>query len=314
VTTTAEPGAGFVLVIYKEVSWTSHDAVARVRRILGQRQVGHGGSLDPLASGVLMMAVGRATKLLPHLVDLPKEYTGTIRFGWRTASGDLGGERVAEAPVPPMARGQVQDAASTFLGRTLQVPPMVSAVKHEGRRLYELARRGVEVERSPRPIDIASFDIRGYDPPRADFEVVCGKGTYIRTLAEDLASRLGTIGVIESLVRSRVGRFEVADACRLISRPCSEREGLLARAIPMSEALGHLPLVRVERKWTHRIRHGAAPPWQALEFDFDPSADQSVRIVGPEGDLLAIGSLSLVPGPAERTLRESLGLRLERVV
>jgi tRNA pseudouridine55 synthase len=304
---------GFVLNVYKEVPWTSHDAVSRVRRILGIHAVGHAGSLDPFASGVLVVAVGRATKLVPYLMEQTKSYHGTFVLGRRTSTGDAGGEVISEVPVPEIGREELQEAADSFLGSTLQVPPMVSAVKHEGHRLYDLARKGIEVERQPRPIMVNRFAITGVEPPRVDFDVDCGRGTYIRTLIEDLAARLGTAAFVESLTRTRVGPFEVADSCRLISPPCSEKGGLMQRAIKMSEAVPHLPSVQVEGRWVHRLRQGAIPPWKGMRFESPPRLGSTVRLLGPERDLLAIATLELLPGPVERPLEQACTVRLDRV-
>lgn len=305
---------GIVLNVYKEIPWTSHDAVARVRRILGVKQVGHAGSLDPLATGVLVVCVGRATKLLPHLVDLGKGYRGTLRFGVRSSSADLGGEILEEGPVPELDQAHLQAAADRFLGRIEQLPPMVSAIKVQGQRLYDLARKGVEVERTPRQVEVRRFAITKVELPRADFEVECSKGTYIRALVEDLARSVGALALLENLSRTHVGPFEVADSCRLIAPPCSEREGLLARAVAMNTALAHLRAVKIEANWIRRVRQGGLPPRTALRLGFVPREGERVRLLGPEGELLAIARWDLMPGPADRPVESALSLELERVI
>lgn len=305
---------GFVLNVYKEVSWTSHDAVQRVRRILGIRRVGHAGALDPLANGTLLVAVGRGTKLVPYLMELPKRYRGTLLLGRRTSTGDLGGKVVAEAPVPALSRDQLERAAGGFQGTYLQIPPMVSAVKHEGRRLYELARQGLEVEREARPVEIRRFQILELELPRVDFEVECGRGTYVRTLVEDFAAKLSTVATVEALTRSAVGSFEVADSLRLISSPGNTREGLVAGAIPLNAALDHLPAVRVERRWIHRLRQGGLPPRTGYVFEQSPRFDSAVRMVGPDDELIALARCELLPGPADRAVEGACTLRLERVL
>lgn len=305
---------GFVLNVYKEVSWTSHDAVDRVRRILGTRKVGHAGSLDPLASGVLLLGIGRGTKLVGYLQELPKRYRGTILLGKRTSTGDLGGQVIEEAPIPRVSDEELQAAAHTFEGSYEQVPPMVSAVKHQGRRLYELARRGIEVERKARVVEIHAFRIVDVDLPRIDFEVDCGRGTYIRTLAEDLGLRLGTVGVVESLTRTAIGPFEVEDSCRLISAPCHERAGLLERSVSMGAALRHLPAARVDARWIHRIRQGGLPPRNDIRIEGALEPESSVRVVGPEEELLALARVEMLPGPVDRDPASACSLRLERVL
>lgn len=303
-----------VLNVYKEVSWTSHDAVSRVRRILKERRVGHAGSLDPLASGVLLVGVGRGTKVLPYLMDLGKSYRGTFVFGRRTASGDSGGETIAEGEIPRIDAPALQAHADTFVGRSQQIPPMVSAVKHKGKRLYDLARKGIEVERAPRIVTIDRFQIVAIDLPRVDFEVDCGKGTYVRTLVEDLAARLGALATVEALSRTAVGPFLIEDACRLICDPCWERSGLLAQAISPARALAHLPEVRVAPAWIHRVREGGVPPRSGLSFDGKVEPETPVRLLGPEQELLALGRWEWMPGPADRPLLDSCTLRLERVL
>lgn len=309
-----EPAAGLVLNVYKEIPWTSHDAVARVRRILGLRQVGHAGSLDPFATGVLLVAVGRATRLSEFLMDRPKSYRGTLIFGRRTSSGDAGGAILEEGPVPALTVERLQEAASSFVGHGMQIPPMVSAVKHEGQRLYKLARRGVEVERPARPVYIGRFEIRSVALPRVDFEVDCGKGTYIRTLVEDFGQRCGALASIEALSRTAVGSFRIEDSCRLISPPGNRRDGLLAGAVSMADALEHLPDVRLGDRWVQRVRHGAAPPFAALAGELECRPGQAVRLLGPSGDLVAVATIDLTPGPADRPLAESCHFRLDRVL
>jgi tRNA pseudouridine55 synthase len=304
---------GFVLNVYKEIPWTSHDAVARVRRILDTRSVGHAGSLDPFASGVLVVAVGRATRLVEYLMDQPKEYRGTMLLGRRTTSGDSGGQVVEERPVPALDMEALRREAAGFVGETLQVPPMVSALKHAGQRLYDLARKGVEVERAPRPVRIYRFDIVRLDPPRIDFELTCGRGTYVRTLVEDFAGRLGAVAMVEALVRTRVGPFEVADSCRLISEPGNTRAGLFGQAISMSAAVPHLTEGRVGERWAQRLRHGGVPPLRGVTFREPPVPGAAIRLVGADGDLLAVARLDWSPGPADRPIEESCCLRLERV-
>jgi tRNA pseudouridine55 synthase len=310
----AADAAGFILNVYKEIPWTSHDAVARVRRILDWRSVGHAGSLDPFASGVLLVAVGRATKVVSHLMELPKRYRGTLRFGRRTATGDGAGAELETGPVPDVSADRLRAAAAAFLGKSWQTPPMVSAVKVDGKRLYDLARRGVEVERRPREILIHRFEILAAEPPRVDFELECSRGTYVRTLVEDFAAKFGALAFVECLTRTGVGRFDVADSCRLISLPCSQREGLLAQAVPMAEALQHLTGATVEGRLVHRLRQGILPPWKALRFTAQPRIGETVRLLGPEGDLLALAVCELLPGPADRPIEQASSLRLERVL
>ena len=310
------PGSteGFVLNVYKEISWSSHHAVDRVRRILGLRKVGHAGTLDPLAGGVLVIGVGRATKLLSYLTELPKVYRGTILLGVKTTSGDLGGSVLLESTPPALSEAEVVSAAQRFLGPYDQIPPMVSAVKHEGKRLYQLARRGVEVERTPRRVQIHRFSILDFASPRIDFEIECSKGTYVRTLAEDLAASLGTIATVEWLNRVAVGGFSVDDSVRIISRPGSTRDGLRGASVTMSAALAHLPAVQVAVRAVERLRRGEIPPRSELDFgECEPPPDAPFRVVDPGGTLLGIGRCELLPGPSDRPQGANTVLRLDRI-
>lgn len=205
-----------LLVVDKEPGWTSHDVVARVRSLFSQRRVGHAGTLDPDATGVLLVGLGRTTRLLRFLGSLPKEYTAEIVLGVSTDTLDASGSVVGEWDMGAVTLDQARDAARTLTGPIEQVPPMVSAVKVGGRRLHELARRGLEVERRPRPAFVERFDIdAGREPGVLSARVVCGAGTYVRVLADDLGRRLGGGAHVRLLRRVRVGSFTVDDAQRV---------------------------------------------------------------------------------------------------
>jgi len=204
-----------VLVCDKPAGMTSHDVVARVRRLAGQRRVGHGGTLDPPATGVLVLALGRATRLLPFLPTEPKRYLATVAFGAETDTLDAAGAVTATADASGVDEAGLRAALAGFLGPQLQVPPMVSAIKVGGERLYAKARRGEQVERAPRPIVIHELGLLGFTPgerPGATIEVACSGGTYVRSLAADLGRALGTLAHLASLRRTAVGRFTERDA------------------------------------------------------------------------------------------------------
>ena len=204
-----------VLVCDKPAGMTSHDVVARVRRLAGQRRVGHGGTLDPPATGVLVLALGRATRLLPFLPTEPKRYLATVAFGAETDTLDAAGAVTATADASGFDEAGLGAALAGFLGPQLQVPPMVSAIKVGGERLYAKARRGEQVERAPRPIVIHELRLLGFTPgerPAATIEVACSGGTYVRSLAADLGRALGTLAHLASLRRTAVGRFTERDA------------------------------------------------------------------------------------------------------
>jgi len=204
-----------VLVCDKPAGMTSHDVVARVRRLAGQRRVGHGGTLDPPATGVLVLALGRATRLLPFLPTEPKRYLATVAFGAETDTLDAAGAVTATADASGVDEAGLRAALAGFLGPQLQVPPMVSAIKVGGERLYAKARRGEQVDRAPRPIVIHELGLLGFTPgerPAATIEVACSGGTYVRSLAADLGRALGTLAHLASLRRTAVGRFTERDA------------------------------------------------------------------------------------------------------
>ena len=203
------------LVIDKPAGWTSHDVVGRVRRLLGERQVGHAGTLDPAATGVLPVAVGAATRVVEYLTDASKTYAAEVTFGVRTDSHDVDGRVVGLDDATGLARDDVAGALAGFAGEQLQVPPMHSAVKVGGRRLYDLARRGEEVERQPRPVVFHELRLTAWEPPVASVVVDCSKGTYVRSLARDLGEVLGVGAHLSELVRMRAGPFSLCEAWTL---------------------------------------------------------------------------------------------------
>ena len=202
---------GYV-VIDKPAGWTSHDVVAKMRRILGERKIGHAGTLDPAATGVLPLAVGDATKTLEYLADDSKTYLAEITFGIETDSYDADGVVTAVNDPRDVDRAQIERALDAMLGFREQIPPMHSAIKIGGRRLYEAARRGEIVERPPRPVTFFELDLIDWQPPVAQVCVDCSKGTYVRTLAYDLGRTLGSGAYLSGLVRLRTGPFALEDA------------------------------------------------------------------------------------------------------
>lgn len=206
-----DPLDGAILVD-KPAGPTSHDVVDNIRRHFGIKKAGHAGTLDPAATGLLIVLLGRGTKLSEKLMADDKVYSGTMKFGETTNSYDADGELVASLPVPPMTLEDLNTAADSFLGDQMQIPPMVSAVKMDGVPLYKLARKGVEVERKPRLIHIYSFRFTNYTEPFGQFRIACTKGTYVRTIAHDLGQKLGCGAHLVTLRRTVSGKFDVADA------------------------------------------------------------------------------------------------------
>ncbi len=200
------------LLIDKPAGPTSHDVVDAIRRKFGIKKVGHCGTLDPNATGLLIIVLGRGTKLSERLMGDDKVYEGTMKFGEATDSYDADGELTASLPVPPMTLDQLNEDAATFIGDQMQVPPMVSAIKKNGVPLYKLARKGIEVKREPRLIHIYNFRFTEYTEPLAAFKLACTKGTYVRSVAHDLGNKLGCGAHLATLRRSVSGKFDVADA------------------------------------------------------------------------------------------------------
>jgi tRNA pseudouridine55 synthase len=200
------------ILVDKPSGPTSHDVVDAIRREFGIKKVGHCGTLDPNATGLLIIVLGRGTKLSEKLMGDDKVYEGTMKFGESTDSYDADGELTGSLPVPPMTLDQLNEEAATFIGDQMQVPPMVSAIKKGGVPLYKLARKGVEVEREPRLIHIYNFRFTDYAEPIGTFKLACTKGTYVRSVAHDLGQKLGCGAHLATLRRSVSGKFDVADA------------------------------------------------------------------------------------------------------
>lgn len=259
-------------VVDKPAGVTSHDVVAMLRRRFGERQVGHAGTLDPDATGVLLVGVGRCTRLLRFLTDLGKTYTGQVVFGSTTDSLDSTGVVTARFDMPDLSLERVRrEVAAHLVGRIEQIPPMVSAVRVDGRRLHELAREGVEVERAPRPVTVHRFEVEPTaDPMVFDIEVQCSKGTYIRTLADDLGRLCGGGAHLRGLRRVAVGGFSVADA--------ASPDEVTLLSLPV--ALRDYQQVRVDAATAEMVSNGRSLPV------FGGSGPWAV--VADDGELLAV--------------------------
>jgi tRNA pseudouridine55 synthase len=250
-------GNGAVLVD-KAAGWTSHDVVAKLRGLLRERRIGHAGTLDPMATGLLVLAVGPSTRLLRFATAGTKTYEGRVRFGVATDTLDATGTVVATSAVPPLTPTLVSTAAASLLGPGTQIPPMVSAIKVGGKKLYELARAGEEVERAPRPVVITSFELAPTDDrDEWTFRTVTSPGTYVRTLAADLATRLGTIGHLTALRRVASGRNHVDDAYTLdgLAERLAAGDDVLQ---PARSLVDHLPAVVLDEQRERDARHGKA--------------------------------------------------------
>ena len=275
--------SGFVAVD-KPQGWTSHDVVDAARRWFGTRQVGHLGTLDPLATGVLPLALRSATKLVPFLEGGEKVYVGTIRLGETTDTLDAEGEVLCrhEGPLPDEAA--VRDALEHFLGDIEQIPPMYSAVKQDGVPLHKLARQGREVERPPKRVRIDRLELHSFSVPDIDVEVACSAGTYVRVIAADLGARLGCGGHLKNLCRTRSGSFMLEDAVTDKELAAAAERGEVDRfVIPPVEVLGY-PVVQLDESDVATVRHGGE-----IASSGPPRRPGScIAAVEPGGRLLAV--------------------------
>ncbi|MBL8059630.1 MAG: tRNA pseudouridine(55) synthase TruB [Chthonomonas sp.] len=267
-----------ILNIDKPQGITSHDVVNRVRRSLGTRRVGHAGTLDPLATGALVVAVGPATRFLQYLPLEPKVYEFTVQFGVETNSQDSEGEVVAEKPVPSDLQTQILDRMPHFAGEVLQIPPMFSAVKREGKPLYQLARQGVEVERESRTVYIEEFTLVKVEGATGKFRCACSGGTYVRTLAHDLGQMIGCGGHVTELRRTAVGRFRVEDAIAL-------EDVSLDHLMPLAEALSPMPMIPLSGEL-------AGDVWNGKRVGVRPVPEEKyVALQDPKGRVISVAEV-----------------------
>lgn len=207
--------SGQVILIDKPVNWTSFDVVAKIRRLIKVKKVGHAGTLDPLATGLLIVCTGKLTKEISKYQEQRKKYSGVITLGKSSPSMDMATEITGNGVTENLTEEKIIEVRNKFLGKIEQVPPMFSAIKHKGKSLYKLARKGKEVEREPRHVEIYSFDITKFDLPDIHFEITCSKGTYIRVIANDFGNELGCGGVLSALRRTEIGEYKVNEACSI---------------------------------------------------------------------------------------------------
>jgi tRNA pseudouridine55 synthase len=272
-----------ILLLDKPIGLTSNDALQRVKRIYRAAKAGHTGSLDPLATGLLPVCLGAATKFSAYLLDADKRYRVRVQLGVTTSTADAEGEVLERRPVAGVDPQRIEAVLAGFRGEIDQLPPMYSAVKHGGERLYKLARQGLEVERQPRRIQIFSLDLIGIDLPEIELDVHCSKGTYVRTLAEDIGRELGCGGHVCALRRTGVGPYEEATVAFVTLdqlRDLADQEGAAPRLdallLPLESALGHWPAVRLSADAAFYLQQGQAvlvpqAPTQGLVRLYDVS-------------------------------------------
>jgi tRNA pseudouridine55 synthase len=289
-----------ILLLDKPRGLSSNGALQRVRHAFGRIKAGHTGSLDPLATGMLPICLGEATKVAGDLLDGAKAYLFTARLGARTATGDLEGEVVEEAPVPPDVVSRLQAAVVAMTGVIEQVPPMYSALKRDGQPLYRLARQGIEVEREARRVTIHSLTLLGSEGTDVEFRVLCSKGTYVRTLAEDLARQAGTVAHLAALRREYVEPFEDR---RLYTLEEVLADPAAVTLLPADAALPQLPAVHLDAALTDRLVHG-----QGVQTDGQAPVGRA-RVYGAGGRFLGIGEVDGIGQLKPRRLFNDLGSR-----
>lgn len=281
-----------VFVIDKAPGPTSFEMVAALRRLTGIRRVGHAGTLDHLARGVLILCTGTATRAVEHFMNLEKEYRFDVRLGVETTTLDAEGEVVREAPVPPLSIDELRAAAAGFVGEYHMTPPAYSALKRGGKRMSDLARAGEPAEATPRTVTIYAFEVVSAELPIVHCVVRCSRGTYVRSLAKDLGDKLGLPASVASLTRSRIGQFRVEDA---VSSECLTPERAdEVRGLDLGEALSFLPAVVVSARSKRSLLFGASPLRTDVVEVVNAATIGAVvgplRILDEEGTLLAIGA------------------------
>lgn len=281
-----------VLNIYKEKGFTSHDVVAKLRRITHQKKIGHTGTLDPDATGVLPVCFGKATKLCDMLTDKDKEYEAVLLLGVTTDTQDTTGEILSERDAMHLSANEAQQAVLSFVGEYDQIPPMYSALKVNGKKLYELAREGKVVERKARHVSILSIEILEIQMPRVRMRVHCSKGTYIRTLCHDIGEKLGCGGAMEELIRTRVERFKIEDAITLSqAEDLMNQEVLGGKMIAIDEMLSSYEKVYLTDETAAAVRCGN--PFfksQILKTDYEGKWQdgQNVLVYDKDGQFIAV--------------------------
>lgn len=269
-----------ILAIDKPVDLTSHDVVARVRRLSQTRRVGHAGTLDPLATGVLLLGIGRATRLLEYLVGLPKQYETTLRLGQTSATYDAEGEIIAQRPFSHLTLTDIHRALARFSGAIQQKPPAYSAIKKDGRPLYKLARQGQVVDVPARTVTIYELRVLHWQPPDLSLHVACSSGTYVRSLGHDIGQALGCGAYLTTLRRTAVGAFTDAQTVPLADLTAANLGDYVQ---PPETAVAHLPRLELPPPEVERLLLG-----QRLARETDHALHTLVRVMGPSGRLLGI--------------------------
>ena len=278
-----------ILLLDKAIGITSNTALQKVKRLYQAAKAGHTGSLDPLASGLLPLCLGEATKMSSFLLDADKAYAGVCKLGVKTSTADAEGEVIATRPVPSLSEAQLKATLEKFIGNIEQIPPMHSAIKMQGQPLYKLAHQGIEVERQPRPVTIHSLSLTRFEGDEFAFELHCSKGTYVRTLVEDIGEALGCGAHLSALRRTMVGPFELSHAVTMDELEHTAADagfiGLDALLIPMDQALEKWPAVHLSENSTYYVRQG-----QPVQVAKAPTSGW-VRLFASNDHFLGVGQI-----------------------
>lgn len=287
-----------VLLIDKPQGMTSQQVVSKVKYLLksdvhDSKKAGHTGTLDPMATGLLPICLGEATKFSHYQLDAVKSYQAIIKLGEQTDTGDAEGEIIATIPVPNVTQAMLQSVTEQFLGEIMQVPPMYSALKKDGKKLYELAREGIEVERAARPLTIYELSLTPLSDQQLQLTVTCSKGTYVRVLAEDIAKALGTVGHLTALRRIQTGDFEIADAIPLADFAALDIAARFDKLLAVDACVHSLPSLVLDASQSKRIRQGQRLNVKAtmLTQQLNLTANQMFRLFDPQQQFLGTGLL-----------------------
>lgn len=277
--------------LHKPVGISSNSAVVKIRKILGQKKIGHSGTLDPGAAGVLVLGVNKGTRLLQYLLDSDKQYTAELTFGYKTDTGDSEGNVIEEKPYDFVTQENLENTIKSFLGKIQQIPPMTSAIKINGKKLYEFARKGQVVDRPPREVEIKAIKLISFkkekDALKAELDIKCSKGTYIRTLCEDIAEKIGTVGFMSNLLRTGVGNFHINNAYKIEQIENMVNEGNYNFMLPLDSVLNERDFLKytIDEEKLSKVLNGTAIP-TSLNYE-----NRNVAIYTHIGQFIALGTI-----------------------
>ncbi|MBI4686261.1 MAG: tRNA pseudouridine(55) synthase TruB [Nitrospirae bacterium] len=282
----------FIINLNKPKDITSQDAVSKIKKILGEKKAGHCGTLDPFATGVLLICTGKATRLAAYFSGLDKEYIAEMKLGESTDTQDLTGKVIKKTDRIDITEADIRDAVRSFEGLILQKPPMFSALKHKGKPLYKLARKGIDIPREPREVYTYKIDILEINLPFVTLRVRCSKGTYIRTLCNDIGDKLGIGAHLFQLDRVAVGHFRIDDSL-LIDEVDRESMGETRGVYSMDSALSWMPDIMVNKSSVKKVKNGNQITIEdCINFPANLKAADNIKVKSPQGEFLAVGSLS----------------------